>query len=284
MLLDHTDRQIVGLLHQDGRRSNVEIARAVGVSEGTVRKRIDRLLSTDKLRIRGLVEPQTVGLRTRAMIFLDIDLAQLSAASQLISEMPEVLSVKWLTGDHDLLIEAAFETDDHLASFLNDRISRIEGVRRSQTAHVLRVEKEPHEWSVPPGPEPTVLVVDDDPDFVEAARLILEPAGYRIDSASNGTEALKAMIASPPDLVILDIMMDGVLDGWDASWRIRSNPLLHDMPILVVSSITSSDYLSMFPTDEDHLIDNFLSKPVAPDRLLSEVRRLLERSEKGSSA
>ena len=108
--------------------------------------------------------------------------------------------------------------------------------------------------------------------------MILARENYELSAASNGDEALKAMIANPPDLVILDIMMDGVLDGWDASWRIRSNPQLHDTPILVVSSITASDYLSMFPTDEDNLIDNFLSKPVAPEKLLAEVERLLERA------
>jgi hypothetical protein len=50
---------------------------------------------------------------------------------------------------------------------------------------------------------------------------------------------------------------------------------MHDIPILVVSSITSSDYLGMVPTDDDNLIDGFLSKPVAPQQLLTEVRRLL---------
>ena len=121
-------------------------------------------------------------------------------------------------------------------------------------------------------------MVDDDPDFVEVARLVLERNGLAVQAASNGNEALQAMIAQPPDLVILDIMMDGILDGWDASWRIRSNPQLRRTPILVVSSITSSDYLSMFPTDDDHLIDNFLSKPVAPEKLIAEVERLLERA------
>jgi len=77
--------------------------------------------------------------------------------------------------------------------------------------------------------------------------------------------------------VILDIMMDGVLDGWDASRRIRSDARLRETPILVVSSITASEYVGMFPTDEDNLIDNFVSKPVDPQRLLGEVRRLLSR-------
>ncbi|MBC7316293.1 MAG: response regulator transcription factor [Chloroflexi bacterium] len=137
--------------------------------------------------------------------------------------------------------------------------------------------KQPADWVVPLHPTPVILVVDDDPDFVEAVRMVLEREGYEVHSAASGQEALRAMAVTPPDLVILDIMMDGILDGWDASGRIRATPQLRHTPILVVSSITSSDYLSMFPTDEDHLIDNFLSKPVAPDALLAEVRRLLSR-------
>lgn len=281
--MDHTDRRIVRLLHEDGRRSNVEIARELGVSEGTIRKRIDRLLSSGDLQIRGLVEPQTLGLQTRAMIFFTVELPQLERVSQLLREMPEVLSVKWLTGEYDLVVEAAFETDAHLVGFLNDRVSRIAGITRTQTAHVLHIDKEWHQWAPPPPPQPTILIVDDDPDFVETTRMVLEQEGFATQSAPSGAEALKAMIANPPSLVILDIMMDGVLDGWDASWRIRSSPSIRHTPILVVSSITSSEYLGMFPTDEDNLIDNFVSKPVAPTKLLSEVRRLLERSGNGRS-
>jgi len=73
-------------------------------------------------------------------------------------------------------------------------------------------------------------------------------------------------------------MMEGVLDGWDASWRVRSDKTLRDVPILVVSAITSSDYLSMFPTDDDNMIDGFLSKPVQPQELTNEVNRLLSRA------
>ncbi len=281
--MDHTDRLIVRLLHADGRRSNVEIARELGVSEGTIRKRIDRLLASGELQIRGLVEPQAVGLPTRAMIFFTVELPQLERVSRLLSGMAEVLSVKWLTGEYDLVVEAAFETDAHLVAFLNDRISRIAGITRTQTSHVLHIDKEGHQWAPPPPPQPTILIVDDDPDFVEATRMVLEQEGFVTQAAPSGAEALKAMIANPPSLVILDIMMDGVLDGWDASWRIRSNPSIRHTPILVVSSITSSDYLGMFPTDEDNLIDNFISKPVAPTRLLSEVHRLLERSGNGRS-
>jgi Lrp/AsnC family transcriptional regulator for asnA, asnC and gidA len=273
--MDQTDREILALLATNGRRSNVEIARELGVSEGTVRKRIDRLLEDQVLTIRGLVEPELVGYHTRAMFFLTTELSGLERALALIGDMPEVLSVSRVTGEYDLVVEAAFASDDDLASFLAHRLSQVPGIVSAKTAHVLDMVKHRYDWIVPDLGTPRVMVVDDDPDFVEVTRMVLEKEGFSVRSTGSGREALTAMLANPPDLVILDIMMEGILDGWDASWQIRSNPRLHDLPILVVSSITTSDYLGMVPTDSDNLIDNFLSKPVAPDRLVMEVKRLL---------
>ncbi|MFH1085829.1 MAG: response regulator, partial [Chloroflexota bacterium] len=164
------------------------------------------------------------------------------------------------------------------AAFMDQRLSRVPGVKSAKIAHVLSEPKHHRDW-IPPDPtRPRILVVDDDPDFVEVTRLVLEAERFDVRSAASGAEALTSMLAAPPDLVILDVMMDGVLDGWDASGRIRANPRLRQTPILVVSSITSSDYIGLLPTDEDHLIDNFISKPVPPGKLLAEVKRLLRRS------
>lgn len=274
--MDQTDRQIIELLKENSRRSNVEIARSLGISEGTVRKRIDRLVDDSTVQLVGLVDPVKVGFRTRAMLFLTVELAQVGYVGRVLCEMPEVLSVRCTTGEYDLVAEGVFFSDEHLMSFLTDRVASIPGVVGSKTAHVPRVLKQEHEWSVPKPPSPRVLVVDDDPDFQETTRVVLEAGGYDTECAGNGDQALRSILCRPPDLVIMDIMMDGVLDGWDATWRIRANPQVRDTPILVVSSITASDYLSMFPTDDDNLIDNFLCKPVSPERLLTEVGRLIK--------
>jgi len=275
--MDQTDRQIIELLQANGRRSNVEIARQLGISEGTVRKRLDRLIETGALQIVGLPDPALMGYEMRALIFLTCELAQVETAARTLCDMAEVVSVYRTTGEYDLVVEAVFESDRSLIAFLNDRVASIPGVVGSKTGHVAHMFKRHHQWTLPPPPTPTILGVDDDPDFVSVTRMVLEAQGYQVCSAANGDEALRAMVTTPPDLVIMDVMMDGVLDGWDASWRIRSNPQLRHTPILVVSSITASDYVSIFPTDEDHLIDNFLSKPVEPPKLVSEVNRLLRR-------
>ncbi|MBM3188733.1 MAG: response regulator [Chloroflexi bacterium] len=275
--MDGTDRQIMEMLRLNGRRSNVEIARELGVSEGTVRKRVDRLLMSGALRIVGLVDPEQVGYTTRALIFVTVELPHAEEVGAALCQMPEVAGLYWITGEYDFVVDAVFASEKELRSFITERLSGIPGIVRTQAGHVLRIQKSAAEWALPKPPPPCILVVDDDPDFVEVTRMVLEREGYQVCRAGSGAEALQTMKAVHPDLVILDIMMDGVLDGWDASWRIRSNPDLRDTSILVVSAITASDYLGVFPTDQDNLVDNFLSKPVSPDRLLAEVDRLLAR-------
>ena len=159
--------------------------------------------------------------------------------------------------------------------FLTGRLARIDGIVWSKTGHVPAILKRALDWAPPKPPPGLVLVVDDDPDFLEITRLLLEREGFEVDHASSGNEAFRIMEESPADLVMLDIMMEGVLDGWDAARRIRELAAGGDVPILVVSSITETDYLGMMPTDEDHLIDYFMSKPVDPTALLAQVRRLL---------
>jgi len=121
-----------------------------------------------------------------------------------------------------------------------------------------------------------ILVVDDDPDFVEITRTILESNGYEVASAANGDQALKAMRQNLPDLVLLDVMMSTVLDGLNLSHFISEDPELRKVPVVMVSSITDSPSAGMFPTDEYIPIDAWISKPVQPDDLLSKVAQYVK--------
>jgi CheY-like chemotaxis protein len=120
-----------------------------------------------------------------------------------------------------------------------------------------------------------ILVVDDDPDFVEATRMVLESAGYDVISAADGDEGLRKVRDEQPDLVILDVIMKTVLDGLYVSQQMADHPEQHDIPILMVTSIANSDYAALFPTDEYVHINDFVSKPISPDDLLRRVRALL---------
>jgi CheY-like chemotaxis protein len=120
-----------------------------------------------------------------------------------------------------------------------------------------------------------ILVVDDDPDFVEATRIVLEGAGYEVVSAADGDESLQVIRAEKPDLVILDVIMSSILDGLNVTQQLQEDPEHKDIPIVMVTSIANTDYAALFPTDEYVHISAFMTKPVPPDRLLAQVSRLL---------
>jgi len=122
-----------------------------------------------------------------------------------------------------------------------------------------------------------ILLVDDDPDFVEITRTILEANGYEVSTAANGDQALKTMRKDLPDLVLLDVMMSTLLDGLNLSHVISEDPVLKQVPVIMISSITESPSAGMFPTDEYIPIDAWISKPVQPDDLLQKVAQFIKK-------
>lgn len=120
-----------------------------------------------------------------------------------------------------------------------------------------------------------ILVVDDDPDFVEITTRILGTAGYEMVTASNGAQALAAMRQQKPDLVLLDIMMSTILDGLSVSEEMQVDPDLRDVPVIMISSIANTEYAAVFPADSYLPMDEWISKPVQPEDLLKKVKRYL---------
>jgi len=273
--LDPVDHQIVRILQQDGRTSNVEIARRVGISEATVRKRLERLLSDGVIKITATPDPAKVGLSTVTFLTLDIDLSQVEHITTQLSRLPEVRAIYYTSGHSDLILEAWFPAAEDLLHFLTHSIASIPGIRRTDTSHVLRTVKDSSTWCLPASYPSRILVVDDDPDFVEVIRLTLAREGYEVRSAASGEEALALMRVSRPDLIILDIMMQGILDGLQTARKMRSNSELRAVPILMVSSITDSAFARLLPQGENLPADSFLVKPVEIPLLVAETRRLL---------
>jgi DNA-binding Lrp family transcriptional regulator/CheY-like chemotaxis protein len=273
--IDDIDQQIIRSLQENGRKSNVDIARQVGMTEATIRKRLDRLFSERIVRPSVSLDLAQIGLGTGAMIALQVDLTYIGRIAEQLAHLPQVRSVRYTTGEYDLFIEAVFASNQDLLYFLTNALAAIKGIRKTSTFHVLKRIKDECQWTLPTPPSPRILIVDDDPDFVEATRIVLEATDFEVIAASSGDHALDLLQRSKPSLVIMDIMMQGVLDGLNASWQIQADPDLKDIPVLVVSSIADSDYAEMFPTEGHFPADRFLSKPVAPDVLLKEVKRFV---------
>jgi formate transporter len=120
-----------------------------------------------------------------------------------------------------------------------------------------------------------VLVVDDDPDLILATNLILAKQGYQVSSAASAEEALTAMRADKPDLVLLDVMMATPLEGVSLAKTMANDATLSVIPIIMVSSIDSSEFAGLLPDDVHLPIDAWISKPLDPDHLLKTIGRFV---------
>lgn len=123
-------------------------------------------------------------------------------------------------------------------------------------------------------PEKTVLLVDDDPVFLDAITAVLETR-YRVATAANGTEALAAVAASPPDLVVLDVMMDHLSEGFDVARALRGQEATKGIPIVMLTGVDQV-YNLRLEVDESWVpCDRFLEKPVSPQELLTHIAELI---------
>lgn len=120
-----------------------------------------------------------------------------------------------------------------------------------------------------------ILIVDDDPDFVESNKQLLEANGYDVISAPNGTLGLEKAKAEKPDLMILDVMMASNTEGFEVSRKIPETPELRKMPILLVTGIRRELNLPFgFEPDATWLpVDSVFEKPIEPSVLLAEIKK-----------
>lgn len=168
--MDEIDRRIIALLQADGRRPNVDIAAALGLAEGTVRKRLERLLSQKVIRITALVDPIQAGYQTEAVIMVQVDLSRLEETARRLASLPEVQSVAIATGNWDIILNAVFPDDRSLLSFLQDKVAAIPGVRRTETSHILKRLKHIGDWEL--SPQAVAAAEDIDLEMLRQADLL----------------------------------------------------------------------------------------------------------------
>ena len=121
-----------------------------------------------------------------------------------------------------------------------------------------------------------ILIVDDDPDLVEAVSIILESKGYEVVAAYDGVEGLKKARTENPDLIVLDVMMPNK-DGYEVCKELKADEKYRAIPILlltaVVENIPSSKYTQQMGMETE--ADDYVDKPVEPDELVKRVEALI---------
>ena len=131
-------------------------------------------------------------------------------------------------------------------------------------------------------PEAIILVIDDDPDLVEALKITLETGSYRVISAFDGEEGLRRVKEENPDLIILDLLLPKE-DGDVLCRELKADPRYANVPILVLTAVAEKMSSKLFPKHRIRSLpaDDYVDKPVQPQDLLGRVERLLVRSKEG---
>ena len=122
-----------------------------------------------------------------------------------------------------------------------------------------------------------VLLVDDDPDFVEAIKVIVENGGYAVRVAYDGAEGLEAVAEEKPDLIVLDVMMP-VMNGHEACAKLKADPQTAKIPIILLTAVADRVTTSTY-THRDMLeskAEDYMPKPVEPADLLNLIKHWLK--------
>ena len=123
-----------------------------------------------------------------------------------------------------------------------------------------------------------VLVVDDDIDFLNVTKMILENQNYEVILASNKVEGIKMARSEKPQLAILDVMMTTEQEGFEMARELRQDPEFVTLPIILLTSVDSVTGMNFKDVagDSDWMpVDAFIEKPVDSQKLIAEVNRLL---------
>jgi DNA-binding response OmpR family regulator len=127
-----------------------------------------------------------------------------------------------------------------------------------------------------------LLVIDDDPDFVEGIKSILDSANYLVDVCYHPKDGLKALQTGDYDLLLLDIMMGRGAEGIMIARKMRKDPKLREVPVLIITGIREQ-MAFLFPGEPVHPrfveVDELVEKPVEPKFLLDKVSALLKAAE-----
>ena len=137
------------MLQVDGRQPNTELARRLGVAEGTVRRRLARLRRENVVQIGAWVDPLKIGYQIYAHIEIRVRLAAIERVAREVARLPEIFFVGICTGAFDIFAAGLFVSNQHMDEFITRRLSRVPGIEGTSTSSVIRVVKRDYRLQVP---------------------------------------------------------------------------------------------------------------------------------------
>ena len=149
--LDDLDRLIISALQADGRKPFTLIATELGVSEGVVRYRVQRLVKEEIMQVVGVADPLKIGFDFMVMVGVRVEPSKAQRIARQIATFPETSYVARVTGNVDILVEVVCRNTAHFNEFLNDRLHTIDGILSTESSMILDIQKMAYGWSVDPG-------------------------------------------------------------------------------------------------------------------------------------
>lgn len=128
-----------------------------------------------------------------------------------------------------------------------------------------------------------ILIIDDDIEFVNAVKILLESNNYRVVTAGNTRKGMELIDKEKPDLIVLDVMMDTMDEGFQFSYKLRADKNLKNIPILMITAVSEKSGFKFSP-QQDNVdqtwipVDDFIEKPIQSEDFLKKVAKLLKES------
>ena len=144
--IDQTDCKIIELLQKDGRMANTMIAKKLGVSEATVRSRLNRLIKEEYIQIVAVSNPLKLGFEIVGILKINVDVKQIEHVSEELGKIKQIWYIVHATGDSDIYAEFNTKSIEELNNIISQKIQKIDGITRTETSLILNYVKRRYDW------------------------------------------------------------------------------------------------------------------------------------------
>jgi Lrp/AsnC family transcriptional regulator for asnA, asnC and gidA len=144
--IDQTDCKIIELLQKDGRMPNTLIAKKLGMSEATIRSRLNRLIKEKYIQIVAVSNPLKLGFDIVGILKIDVDVKKIEKVSEELSKIDQIWYVVHATGSSDIYAEFNAKTIGELNDFIANKVHKIDGLLKTETSLVLKYVKRRYDW------------------------------------------------------------------------------------------------------------------------------------------
>jgi Lrp/AsnC family transcriptional regulator for asnA, asnC and gidA len=143
---DQIDCQMIELLQKDGRIPHTEIAKRLGVSEATVRSRLNRLIEEEYIQIVAVSNPIKLGFKIVGILRIKVEINKIESVTKELSKLKSIWFVVHATGDSDIHTEFVAKSLDELNDLIFNKVYKIKGVVRTETSLILKYIKRRYDW------------------------------------------------------------------------------------------------------------------------------------------